>query len=108
MGLERLETDRRKEIENRNILIVEDCFDSGATMIALQNTLKKAGAKSVKSAIAFHKRNPNNLKLNFRADYTAFEVANDFICGYGLDYNENFRDVEHLFAINKKGIEAFK
>ena len=68
-------------------------------MKKLIEKLQSLGALSIRSAIAFHKRNPKRT-ISYQADYLAFEVPNTFICGYGTDYNEKFRDIPHLFEVN--------
>ena len=95
------------EVENKHVLVVEDIYDTGASMTKMLSTLKKMGAATVKSAIAFHKLNPDNVSLNYRAEYVGFEVPMAFIVGYGCDYNEKFREVPHLFVLNETGIKEF-
>lgn len=89
------------------MLVIEDIYDTGTTMKQLLNKLNELGASSLRVAIAFHKRNPANLKHNYKADYLGFVVPNDFIVGYGVDYNEKFRETKHLFKINSSGIAKF-
>lgn len=59
-------------------------------------------------AILFHKKNTKNLKFNFFAKYIGFFVPDVFLIGFGLDYNEKFREIAHLCKISQKGIETFK
>jgi hypoxanthine-guanine phosphoribosyltransferase len=63
---------------------------------------------SIKVAIAFHKKVEVNIHLNYFADYIGFLIPNYFVIGFGLDYNEKFRELPHLCKINKHGIETFK
>ena len=52
--------------------------------------------------------NPENLKHNYIGDYLGFYIQNNFIIGYGLDYNEKFRDLRHIGIISKESVEMFK
>jgi hypoxanthine phosphoribosyltransferase len=97
---------RGAEVAGKHVLIVEDIFDTGGTMTKLIGKLEELDAKSIRSTIAFHKRNPKRV-LSYQADYIGFEVPNTFIVGYGTDYNEKFRDVPHLFELNALGIKTF-
>lgn len=63
---------------------------------------------SLKYAIAFHKKNHKNIHNNFFADYIGFFIPDVFVFGYGMDYNEYFREMSHLCVISKEGVEAFK
>ena len=75
--------------------------------MAIDKTIR-AEASSVEYAIAFHKRNSVNLEFNFQGKYTGFTIPNYFVIGYGLDYNEKFRDLPHLCVINQAGKDKYK
>ena len=66
------------------------------------------GAKDVKVCVLLHKKNPENLKLNFFADYTGYFVPCKFVLGYGMDYNELCRDMRHVCIISQYGIDKYK
>jgi hypoxanthine phosphoribosyltransferase len=87
------------------VIVVEDIFDSGSTIMKLRNTLLGFQLKSLKFAVLFHKKNHKNLKHNFFADYIGFYIPDVFVIGYGMDYNEYYRDLSHLCVINQAGIE---
>ena len=84
----------------RHILIVEDIFDSGSTIIKTREALLAKGTASLRFAVLFHKRNPKNLKHGFWAEYTGFTIPDVFVIGYGMDYNQYYRDLSHLCVIN--------
>jgi hypoxanthine phosphoribosyltransferase len=73
-----------------------------------KKVLEAFGPASLKIATLFHKKNPKNLGHNYFADYVGFLIPDEFIIGYGMDYNEYYRDLNHLCVINKSGIEYFK
>ena len=96
------------QVRGRNILIVEDIFDSGATIMKTREVLLKQEIASLKVATLFHKKNPNNVKYSYFADFVGFLIPDVFVIGYGMDYNEYYRDLNHLCVINKAVIENFK
>uniref|UniRef100_A0A7S3JH00 Phosphoribosyltransferase domain-containing protein n=1 Tax=Euplotes harpa TaxID=151035 RepID=A0A7S3JH00_9SPIT len=96
-------------IRGYDILIVEDIYDSGTLMSQLLGHITQYDPRSVKTAVLIHKCNPLNLKHNFKADFTGFTVPGYSFCvGYGMDYNEHFRDISHVCSVSKEGIEKYK
>ncbi|XP_023244233.1 hypoxanthine-guanine phosphoribosyltransferase-like isoform X1 [Centruroides sculpturatus] len=101
IGLESLES-----LRGKNILVVEDIVDTGQTMkkvISLMNSFKP---KTVKVVSLLIKRTP--LSSGFQPDYVGFEIPDKFIVGYALDYNEYFRDLNHICVINEQGKQQFR
>ena len=88
------------KVKGNDLLVLDDLMDTGNTMVKTINKLKTLGAKSVEVAVIFHKRNPKNLKLNFFGKYTGFTIPNEFVFGYGLDYDDMFRELSHLCVVN--------
>ena len=86
-----------QQIKGRNIVIVEDIVDSGFTMNELLKDLDANGAKSVSIATMMFK--PNAFKFNYKIDYIGMNIGNDFIVGYGLDYNEYGRNLKEIYKI---------
>ena len=86
-----------QQIKGRNIVIVEDIVDSGFTMSQLLKDLDANGAKSVSIATMMFK--PNAFKFNYKIDYIGMNIGNDFIVGYGLDYNEYGRNLKEIYKI---------
>ena len=86
-----------EQIKGRNIVIVEDIVDSGFTMSQLLKDLDADGAKSVRIATMMFK--PNAFKFNYKIDYIGMNIGNDFIVGYGLDYNEYGRNLKEIYKI---------
>ena len=84
-------------VKGHDILVVEDVYDSGNCMDILMKHINKYQPNSVKCALLIHKCNPKNLKYNYKADYVGFTVPGyKFLVGYGMDYNEHFRDLSHV------------
>lgn len=88
-------------LTGKNVLIVEDIIDTGRTMQCLLKLMEKYKPKSVKVASLLVKRTP--LSCGYRPDFTGFEIPNHFVVGYALDYNEYFRDLQHVCVINEEG-----
>ncbi len=79
----------RKDLSNTDILIVEDIIDSGKTLSYLVNYLMLKGAKSVRTCTLLDK--PERREVNFDADWVGTVIPNEFVVGYGLDYDEKYR-----------------
>lgn len=79
----------RKDLSNTDILIVEDIIDSGKTLSYLVDYLKLKGAKSVKTCTLLDK--PDRREVDFNADWVGAVIPNEFVVGYGLDYDEKYR-----------------
>ena len=86
-----------EKVKDRNIVIVEDIVDSGFTMTELLKDLNSKGAKSIRIATMMFK--PKALKYDLKMDYVGMEIGNDFIVGYGLDYNEYGRNLKEIYKI---------
>jgi hypoxanthine phosphoribosyltransferase len=86
-----------ENIENRNVIIVEDIIDTGRTMEYLLNLLKKKKPASIKIATLLFK--PNAIRHTIKPDYIAKEIPNDFIVGFGLDYNGHGRNLRDIYKI---------
>ncbi len=79
----------RKDLPNTDILIVEDIIDSGKTLSYLVEYLRLKGAKSVRTCTLLDK--PERREVDFEADWVGKIVPNEFVVGYGLDYDEKYR-----------------
>ena len=85
------------DISNRNIIILEDIIDTGVTLESLLNLLKKENVNDIKVATLLFK--PNAYKKNFKIDYVGKSIDNNFVVGYGLDYNELGRNLKHIYKL---------
>ena len=87
-----------ERLKGRNIVILEDIIDSGTTMQYLISKLLYMGVKDVKLVALLFK--PNAFRESFRIDYLGLEIPNEFIVGYGLDYDgfgRNYADIYKIF-----------
>lgn len=99
-GEVRINKDLDYSVENKDLLIVEDIIDSGYTLSYLIDNLKKRGANSVKICTFLDK--PERRKVDIKVDYMGFEVPDDFIVGYGLDYAEMYRNLPYVAALKEE------
>lgn len=81
-------------VEGRDMLIVEDIIDSGRTLAYLVDLFKYRKAKSVKIVTLLDK--PEGRMVKIDADYIGFDVPNEFVVGYGLDYAEQYRNLPYV------------
>ncbi|PEC41888.1 hypoxanthine phosphoribosyltransferase [Priestia megaterium] len=81
-------------VEGRDILILEDIIDSGLTLSYLVELFKYRKAKSIKIVTLLDK--PTGRKASIKADYVGFEVPDAFVVGYGLDYQEKYRNLPYI------------
>jgi hypoxanthine phosphoribosyltransferase len=84
-------------IHGRNIVLVEDIIDTGLTIFFTKEKLRKLEAREVKIATMLFK--PQSFEQDFHIDYIGMEIPNDFIVGYGLDYNEHARNLPDIYKI---------
>ncbi|OLS03001.1 hypoxanthine phosphoribosyltransferase [Tissierella creatinophila] len=87
-------------VEGKDILIVEDIIDTGLTLSYLTDNLKKRGANSVKIITLLDK--PGRRNIQVKVDYLGFEVPNEFIVGYGLDFSEMYRNLPYIAALKEE------
>jgi len=86
-----------EDLEGRTIVIVEDIIDTGNTLEGVLSSLKKMKTKEVKIATLLYK--PEAFKGSYEIDYVGLEIPNDFIVGYGLDYNQQGRNLKDIYKI---------
>jgi len=86
-----------EKIENRNIVILEDIIETGITMMHLLDRMKRQNPASVRIASLFLK--PDALQKEVRPDYVAYEIKNDFIVGFGLDYDGYGRNLRQVYKL---------
>ncbi|CAK7011553.1 MAG: hypoxanthine phosphoribosyltransferase [Peptostreptococcus sp.] len=85
------------DIEGKNVLIVEDIIDSGATLRNLYDTLMTRNPKSLKLCTLLDK--PHRRKVKINVDYVGFEIQDRFIVGYGIDYDERYRNLPYIAIV---------
>ncbi len=93
-GIVKIVKDLDVDIEDKNVIIVEDIVDSGITLHYLKGYLDARRAKTVKICSLLDK--PEGRRVELQADYVGFEVDDRFIIGYGLDYNQKYRNLPYI------------
>ena len=86
--------------------MVEDIIDTGTTMALLVPYLKSFGPTTVRVATLLQKRTPKS--NGFQAEFSGFSIPDKFVVGYCLDYNEVYRDMQHICIMNEQGIARHK
>ena len=86
--------DLSMDVKGRDVIIVEDIIDSGRTLKAIAEMLSKRGAKSVKIVTLLDKKEGRVVEID--ADYVGLECPNAFVVGYGLDYDEKYRQLPYI------------
>lgn len=98
-GQVRIMKDLDMSVEGKDILIVEDIIDTGVTLNYICNYIKGKGAKSVEIMTLLDK--PSGRKVEIEAKYKGFEVGNEFVVGYGLDYAEKYRNLPYIGILDE-------
>ena len=93
-GAVKINKDLGQDIEGRHVIIVEDILDSGVTLSYLKHYL--LGRRPASITIATLMDKPARRKSDIVADYSCFEVPDAFVVGYGLDYNEQYRNLPYI------------
>ena len=93
-GVVRIIHDLEENVEGRDVLIVEDIIDSGLTLHYLVENLKSRKPRSIKICCLLDK--PSRRVSPVKPDYVGFEVPDEFVVGYGLDYNEMYRNLPYI------------
>lgn len=86
-----------QNIQGRTVVIIEDIVDTGKTIDALINTLQAHAPAAIHVATAFMK--PGVYNLSHEVRYVAAEIGDEFVVGYGLDYNQQGRNLKHLYVL---------
>lgn len=98
-GVVRILKDLDHDITGRNILIIEDIVDSGLTLSWLRANLMSRGAESVEILAILRK--PEAAKVEVECKYVGFDIPTDFVVGYGLDFNEKYRNLTFVGVLAK-------
>lgn len=91
--------DLTEDVAGRDVLLVEDIVDSGLTVRYLIKTLSKRKPKSIKVCALLSK--PERRKVDVIIDYVGFEILNQYVVGYGLDYQQKYRNLPYLAVLDK-------
>jgi hypoxanthine phosphoribosyltransferase len=100
-GIVTLEAVPLPDLSGRHLLLIDDILDSGKTLKVIGEYLETKGPLSLKSCVLLHKKQEQHLKRvdtteKVTADYVGFEIPNEFVVGYGLDYQEYYRNLPEI------------
>jgi len=99
-----INTDLLPEVAGRDVLLVDDIFDTGHTLATLVEALNRLEPRSLRSAVLLAKL--GRREVDYRPDHVAFEIPNEFVVGYGLDYRDAFRHLPFVAMLEPADIQA--
>jgi hypoxanthine phosphoribosyltransferase len=85
------------QIVDRDVLLIDDIFDTGKTLQTLHNLLIEANPRSIKTAVLLWKRGTQ--QVDALPDYHCFQIPDEFVVGYGLDYQQNYRHLPYIAVL---------
>jgi hypoxanthine phosphoribosyltransferase len=96
-GRVRITKDLETSLRGKDVLIVEDIIDTGVTLDYLFHRLQARRPRSLKTVSLLDK--PERRKVDFQADYIGFTIGNQFVVGYGMDCNEEYRNLPEIYVV---------
>jgi hypoxanthine phosphoribosyltransferase len=96
-GRVRIVKDLDESVEDKDIIVIEDIIDSGNTLSYLLKLLKSRGPRSIKLCTLLDK--PDRRVVDVKVDYTCFEIPDEFVVGYGLDYDQKYRNLPYVGVV---------
>jgi hypoxanthine phosphoribosyltransferase len=91
------------DVVDRHVLILDDILDSGHTIAAIREKLQKAKPRSIRICVLLSKKKPRQRSVD--ADYVGFEIEDEFVVGYGLDFMESYRNLPYIGVLRKDLID---
>ena len=92
--------DLNVEVAGRHVLLIDDILDTGGTIRLVRQRLVEAGAESVRTCVLLRK--PSKAPVDVRADFVGFDIDDVFVVGYGLDYNDLYRNLPDIGVLRKE------
>ena len=99
-------SDQMGDIDGHHVLLVDDILDSGGTLRLIVPMLTKAGAASVRTCVLLRKDRPS--ARNTAVDFVGFEIPDEFVVGYGLDFNNYYRNLPDIVTLKPEVIERMR
>ncbi|MBO5166486.1 MAG: hypoxanthine phosphoribosyltransferase [Lachnospiraceae bacterium] len=96
-GVVKIVKDLDDPVRGKHVLVVEDIVDSGRTLSYLMEMLKERGAESLRLCTLLNK--PERRVVDVKVDYTCFEIPDEFVVGYGLDYAQKYRNLPYIGVV---------
>lgn len=93
-GALHVQDDLLPELKGRHVLLIDDILDTGATLKHMVEHLQSLGVASVRTAVLLHKRERQQVALE--PDFVGFDIPNEFVVGYGLDYDDEYRNLPYI------------
>lgn len=97
-GIVKIVKDLDDSIKGKNVLVIEDVVDSGRTLSYLLEMLKDRGPESLRLCTLLDK--PSRRVVDVHVDYTGFEIPDEFVVGYGLDYAQKYRNLPYIGVVS--------
>jgi hypoxanthine phosphoribosyltransferase len=97
-----INTNMLPDIQGRHILLIDDIFDTGKTLGRLVDQLRAMGPESIRCAVLLRKKERKAVEME--PDYVAFDIPNAFVVGYGLDYQDAYRNLPYVAALEEHEI----
>ena len=91
------------DVAGRDVLILDDILDSGHTLAAIRETLETAKPKSIRVCVLLSKKKQRAREVD--TDYVGFEIEDEFVVGYGLDFREHYRNLPYIGVLRKELLE---
>ncbi len=95
----RIDTSMVPDIRDRHVLLIDDIFDTGHTLSALIEQLRAAEPKSIRTVVLLRKHGRKAVPLE--PDHVGFEIPNEFVVGYGLDYQDSYRNLPYVAVLEE-------
>ena len=99
-----INADLMPDIREREVLLIDDIFDTGHTMERVMARMNELSPKTLKAAVLLSKTSRNEVEM--RPDYIAFDIPDEFVVGYGLDYQDEYRNLPFLACLEQEDIDA--
>ena len=99
-GVPKIVMDLAAAVQNRDVILIEDIVDSGHTLARMRDLIIGRGAKSFTVVTLFDK--PARRKIDIKEDFSCFEIGDEFIVGYGLDYAQQYRNLPYVGILKRE------
>ena len=99
-----INADLMPDIQNRNVLLVDDIFDTGNTLLEIMVLVKNLAPRSARTAVLLRKH--GRQEVDIEPDFVGFDIPDEFVVGYGLDYQDAYRNLPYVAALEPAEISA--
>lgn len=101
-----INTELMIDITDRDVLLVDDIFDTGHTMVRVMEKMQEYNPKSLRSAVLLRKEGRQEVQAE--PDFVAFNIPDEFVVGYGLDYDDLYRNLPYLASMEQEDLDKHK